>query len=92
MASRPSLVTPSGRFHVAQQQVSLSEDAKVEYRPVGLQGSTSRWQGNNGTVFKTKVASLTWTCTQIQITLLPTSSKELSIPPALLFRKDQHKR
>src|SRR3954470_10978392 len=37
MASRPSLVTPSGRFDVSQQQVSLSEDAKVEYRPVGLQ-------------------------------------------------------
>ena len=37
MASRPSLDTPSGRFDVAQQQVSLSEDAKVEYRPVGLQ-------------------------------------------------------
>src|SRR3954470_21084758 len=37
MASRPSLVTPSGRFNVAQQQVSLSEDAKLEYRPVGLQ-------------------------------------------------------
>ena len=30
MASRPSLVTPSGRFDVARQQVSLSEDAKVE--------------------------------------------------------------
>src|SRR3954465_11010217 len=37
MASRPSLVTPSGRFDVAQQQVSLSKDAKVEYRSVGLQ-------------------------------------------------------
>src|SRR3954464_8484420 len=37
MASRPSLVTPSGRFDVAQQQVSLRKDAKVEYRPVGLQ-------------------------------------------------------
>ena len=37
--------------------------------------SASRWQGNNGTVFKTKVASLTWTCTQKQITLLPTSSE-----------------
>src|ERR1043165_4872162 len=37
MASRPSLVTPSGRFDVAQQKVSLNEYAKVEYRPVGLQ-------------------------------------------------------
>ena len=51
--------------------------------------SASRWQGNNGTVFKTKVASLTWTCTQKQITLLPTSSEGLSIPPVLLFTKDQ---
>ena len=37
MACHPSLVTPSGRFDIVQQQVSLSEDAKVEYRPVGLQ-------------------------------------------------------
>ena len=51
--------------------------------------SASRWQGNNGTIFKTKVASLTWTCTQKQITLLPTSSEGLSIHPALLFTKDQ---
>src|SRR3954464_5190815 len=37
MASRPSLVTPSGRVDVAKQQVSLSKDSKVEYRQVGLQ-------------------------------------------------------
>src|SRR3954463_16472061 len=49
---------------------------------------TQGGQGNNGTVFKTKVASLTWTCKQ-QITLLPTSIEELSIPPALSFTKDQ---
>ena len=37
LTSRSSLVTPSGRLDVAQKQVSLSEDAKVEYRLVGLQ-------------------------------------------------------
>src|SRR3954470_7664204 len=39
--------------------------------------------------FLTRV--LSWTCTK-QITLLPTSTKELSIPPALSFTKDQPKR
>src|SRR4051812_12430358 len=34
---------------------------------------------------------LTWTCTHQQITLLPTSIEGLSIPPALLFTKDQTK-
>ena len=38
--------------------------------------------------FTTEVANFTWTCTQ-QITLLPTSTEELSIPPALSFTKDQ---
>src|SRR3954468_8772634 len=50
MASLPSLVTPSGRFDVAQQQVSLSEVAKVEYRPVGLQERQVGGQVNNGAV------------------------------------------
>src|SRR3954468_24764484 len=39
--------------------------------------------------FLTRV--LSWTCTE-QITLLPTSIEELSIPPALSFTKDQRKR
>ena len=50
MASRPSLVTPSGRFDVAQQQVSLSEDAKVEYRPVGLEEIQVGGKVNNGAI------------------------------------------
>src|SRR3954471_21124249 len=50
MASLPSLVTPSGRFDVAQQQVSLSEDAKVEYRPVGIQERQEGGKVNNGVV------------------------------------------
>src|SRR3954465_15186469 len=50
MASRPLLVTPSGRFDVAQQQVSLREDAKVEYRPVGLQEIQVGGKVKNGSV------------------------------------------
>src|SRR3954467_5886424 len=50
MASRPSLDTPSGRFDVAQQQVSLSKDAKVEYRPVGLQEIQVAGKVNNDAV------------------------------------------
>src|SRR3954468_9841820 len=50
MASRPPLVTPSGRLDVAQWQVSLSEDAKVEYRPVGLQERQVGGKVNNGFV------------------------------------------
>src|SRR4051812_28874809 len=50
MASRPSLVTPTGRFDVAQQQVSLTKVAKVEYRPVGLQEIQVGGKVNNGAV------------------------------------------
>src|SRR3954468_6647515 len=50
MASRPPLVTPSGRLDVAQWQVSLTEDAKVEYRPVGLQERQEGGKVNNGAV------------------------------------------
>ena len=38
------------------------------------------------------ITHLTRTCTQTQITLLPTSSERLSISPALLFTKDQNTR
>ena len=50
MASRPSLVTPSGRFDVAQQQVSLSEDAKVEYRTTRTQEIQEGGKVKNGAV------------------------------------------
>src|SRR4051812_26500529 len=50
MASGPSLVTPSGRFDVAQQQVSHSEDDKVECRAVGLQEIQVGGKVNNGVV------------------------------------------
>ena len=53
---------------------------------------TRRWQENNGAVYNLEVAYLTWTCTQTQITLLPTSSERLSISPALLFTKGQTQR
>src|SRR3954466_3277207 len=91
MASRPSLVTPSGRFDVAQQQVSLSKDAKVEYRPVGLQEIQVGGKVNNGTVHNRGCLLHLDLYTQ-QVTLLPTSTEGLSIPPALLFTKDQRKR
>src|SRR3954471_20545738 len=55
MASRPSLVTPSGRFDVAQHQVSLSKDAKVEYRPVGLQERQVGGKVNNGVVHNSRL-------------------------------------
>ena len=73
-----------------QQQVSLSEDAKVEYRT----SRTHEIQVGG----KVNKASFTILLTspgpahRIQITLLPTSSAELSIPPALLFTKDQRNR
>ena len=51
MASRPSLVTPSGRLRCSVAVISLSEDAKVEIKPVGLKIDTQGWQGNNGTVY-----------------------------------------
>src|SRR3954463_9487505 len=55
MASCPSLVTPSRRFDVAQQQVSLSKDAKVEYRPVGLQEIQVGGKVNNGAVHNSRL-------------------------------------
>ena len=57
MASRPSLVTPSGRFDVVQQQVSLSEDAKVEYRPVGLQEIQVGGKVNNGSIHNSRLVT-----------------------------------
>ena len=50
MASRPSLVTQSGRFDIAQQQVSLSEDARFRLSPVGLQRIQVGGKVNNGVV------------------------------------------
>ena len=49
---------------------------------------TQGGKANNGAVHNLEVVNFTWTCTK-QITLLPTSSEELSIPPALSFTKDQ---
>src|SRR3954462_11419140 len=45
MASRPSLVTPSGRLRCSVAVISLSKDTKVEIEPVGLQ---ERQEGVNG--------------------------------------------
>src|ERR1041384_7277410 len=89
MASRPSLVTPSGRFEM--QDSSKFPSVKIpRFVSEGLARNTSRCQRRQKLLpVGTK---LTWTCTQKQITMLPTSTEELSIPPALLFTKDQRKR
>ena len=64
------------------------EDTKV-IEPVGL---AEIQYGVNGARNLLQARELTWTCTQQQITLLQTSTEGLSIPPALLFTKDQRKR
>ena len=56
------------------------------YRTSRTPRDTRRWQRRQKLL---RARELTWTCTQKQITLLPTSTEELSIPPALLFTKDQ---
>ena len=57
--------------------------------PVGLQSQQEGGEVNNGAIYNPEVTSFTWTCTQKQITLLPTSTERLSISPALLFTKGQ---
>ena len=69
--------------------ISLGEGTKV-IEPVGLQ--EIQVAVNGAEIVAVLEMRLMWTCTQIQITLLPTSIEELSIPPALLFTKDQRKR
>ena len=50
LASRSTLVTPSGRLRYNVAAVSLSKDAKVEIEPVGLQEQQEGVKVNNGTV------------------------------------------
>src|SRR3954462_15218105 len=82
-----SLVTPSAGLDIVQRQVFLWQRYQG-LSPVGLRRIQVGGKVNNGA----EVASFTWTCTQIQITLLPTSTEEFSIPPGLLFTKDQRMR
>src|ERR1041385_5483132 len=82
-----SLVTPSAGRDIVQRQV-FPWQIYQGLSPVGLRRVQEGGKVNNGA----EVANFTWTCTQIQITLLPTSAEELSIPPALPFTKDQRKR
>ena len=70
---------------VAQQNVSLSEDTEVYV----FSGLRQRQVGDNGARNYLIARELTWTCTQIQITLLPTSTEGLSIALALPVTKNQ---
>ena len=85
MASRPSLVTPSGRLRCSVA-ANFPRWRYQGYRPVGLQ---LLQVGVNGAWDYLMTRELTRTCTQKQITLLPTSTERLSISPALSFAKDQ---
>src|SRR3954470_10360573 len=84
MASRPSLVTPSGRFEMqCSGSFPLAKIPRIDFpetpsfnKKVSTANGARYWQS-------------TWTCAQIQITLFPTSTEGLSIPPALSFTKDQ---
>ena len=89
MASRPSLVTSSGRFDVAQQQVSLSEDAKVEIDQWDSKMDTQGGKVNNGAVHNSRLLTSPGPAHTTN-TLLPTSTEGLSITPALQFTKDQN--
>ena len=50
---------------------------------------TPRFNKKVSTANGARYLAIDRTCTQIQITLLPTSTERLSIPPALSFTKDQ---
>src|SRR4051812_37120696 len=88
MASRPLLVTQSGRLTCSVPVISLGKDTKVEIELAGLQERQEGGKVNNGTVHNRGCLIHLDLHTQ-QITLLPTSTEGLSIPPALLFTKDQ---
>ena len=87
MASRPSLVTPSGRLRCSVA-ANFPRWRYQGYRTRRTPNSASRCQRRQK--LSCRIGSrLTWTCTHKQITLLPTSTEGLSIPPALPFAKDQ---
>src|SRR4051812_2482525 len=88
MASHPSLVTPSGRLICGVAVIPLGKDTKVEIEPVGLQERKEGGKVNNDAVHNRGCLHHLDLHTH-QITLLPTSTEELSIPPTLLFTKDQ---
>src|SRR3954469_6878541 len=86
MASCPSLVTPSGRFEM--QDSSKFPSVKIpRFVSGGLAGNTSRCQRRQKLLPDGDEVDVDLH-TQ-QVTLLPTSTEGFSIPPALLFTKDQ---
>ena len=86
MASRPSLVTPSGRFET-QDSSKFPSVMIPRFFFGGLAGNTSRCQRRQKLLSVGDEVDMDLH-TQ-QVTLLPTSTEGLSIPPALLFTKDQ---
>src|SRR3954468_4908428 len=82
---------PKWKVDVDSGKFPFAKMLRFEYRSSRTQTDTLGGKETMAPFLKTNVASLTWTCTQ-QITLLPTSTEELSIPPALSFTKDQCKR
>ena len=89
MASRPSLVTPSGRLEM--QDSSKFPSVKIpRFVSGGLAGNTSRSQRRQKLLPDGDEVDLNLhTDTN---NFAPNEREELSIPPALLFTKDQHKR
>src|ERR1043165_6996105 len=71
---------PKWKVRCGTAAISLSKRYQG-LSPVGLSDRYDRWQ-----LCQKLLDELTWTCTK-QITLLPTSTEELSIPPALSFTK-----
>src|SRR4051812_5715610 len=86
MASCPSLVSPSGRFEMKDS--SKFPSVKIP-RFVSGRLQVGINDARNCCRFGDKVDMDLHTQ---QVTLLPTSTEGLSIPSALLFRKDQNTR
>src|SRR3954468_18526527 len=88
MASRPLLVTQSGGFEI--QDSSKFPSAKIpRFISGGLAENTSRCQRRQKLL--TDGDKVNVDLHTQQVTLLPTSTDELSISPTLLFTKNQNK-
>src|SRR3954468_20727149 len=71
---------PKWKVDADSGKFPLAKMLRFRFSPVGLKRKIHKVSRR-----------LTWTCTN-QITFLPTSTEELSIPPTLSFTKDQRKR
>src|SRR3954468_18139987 len=86
MASRPLLVTQSGGFEI--QDSSKFPSVKIpRFISGGLAENTSRCQRRQKLLPVGDKVDVD--LHEQQVTLLPTSTEGLSIPPSLLFTKDQ---